>query len=295
MENAVAEGRPSISLPHQREIRQRCGFGCVVCGLPLYTYEHMEGWARVKRHVPEEITLLCDTHQHERTNGLLPIESVRQANANPINLQQGVSKPYALHFSGSSAEVELGGNWMTAPADGDAFQMVPIIIDRMPLVMFTRQDNHLLLTLRLFDECNHPVMEIFENQLIYSTTPWDITLIGKTLTIRQGKGDFLLEIQFMPPGKIAINRGRFLLNGAEILLRKHQIISPNAGFLCQGTRMINTHIGFCLGSPHLEGHCIFRCDNVPRYGVDRKAALAADEKFLAANKARATLPGLPQP
>src|SRR5207248_2332597 len=31
----------------KREIRQRCGFGCVLCGRPLYTYEHMEGWARV--------------------------------------------------------------------------------------------------------------------------------------------------------------------------------------------------------------------------------------------------------
>jgi hypothetical protein len=27
-----------IPLPIEREVRKRCGFGCVVCGLPLHTY-----------------------------------------------------------------------------------------------------------------------------------------------------------------------------------------------------------------------------------------------------------------
>lgn len=35
----------NIPLPIQREVRQRCGFGCVICGMPLYEYEHMEEWA----------------------------------------------------------------------------------------------------------------------------------------------------------------------------------------------------------------------------------------------------------
>ncbi|WP_198036130.1 hypothetical protein [Salegentibacter sp. T436] len=62
----------NIPLPIQREVRQRCGFGCVICGLPLYEYEHMEEWAKVKRHDAEEITLLCDRHHREKTAGLLP-------------------------------------------------------------------------------------------------------------------------------------------------------------------------------------------------------------------------------
>src|SRR5439155_1627187 len=49
-----------IPEPIKRQIRQRCGFGCVLCGLPLFEYEHLKGWANVQRHMPEEITLLCD-------------------------------------------------------------------------------------------------------------------------------------------------------------------------------------------------------------------------------------------
>ncbi len=80
-----------IPLPMQREIRQRCGFGCVICGLPLYEYDHLLGWANVKRHVAEEITLLCDKHHREKTAELLPIEHVREANKTPYNLREGVS------------------------------------------------------------------------------------------------------------------------------------------------------------------------------------------------------------
>jgi hypothetical protein len=89
----------NIPLPVQREVRQRCGFGCVICGLPLYEYEHLLGWANVHRHLSEEITLLCDQHHKEKTNGLLPIEDVMEANRSPYNLRDGVSKPYDLHLA----------------------------------------------------------------------------------------------------------------------------------------------------------------------------------------------------
>src|SRR5687767_3922130 len=96
--------------PVQRSVRQRCGFGCVVCGLPFYHYEHMLGFANVHRHAAEEITLLCHRHHGERTNGLLPIEAVRAADADPYNRRAGVSKPYDLHYGGDTCVVSIGGN-----------------------------------------------------------------------------------------------------------------------------------------------------------------------------------------
>ena len=71
MTSTVCNSR-NIPLPVQREIRQRCGFGCVICGMPLYEYEHMEEWAVVQRHVADEITLLCDQHHREKTAGCFP-------------------------------------------------------------------------------------------------------------------------------------------------------------------------------------------------------------------------------
>ncbi len=66
MEGKIINSR-NIPLPIQREVRKRCGFGCVLCGLPLYEYEHMEEWAQVKRHIADEITLLCDCFDPYKT------------------------------------------------------------------------------------------------------------------------------------------------------------------------------------------------------------------------------------
>jgi len=129
-------GRPDIPLPMQREVRQRCGFGCVVCGLPLYEYEHMLGWANVKQHVAEDITLLCDQHHREKTGGLLPEKEVAQANADPYNLRQGVSKPYDLHYSGTECEALVGSNRFTTQDEGYGTIMVPISVDGIPVVGF---------------------------------------------------------------------------------------------------------------------------------------------------------------
>lgn len=53
----MANDRPAIPEPIKREVRQRCSFGCAICKLPIYEYEHIEEWAIVQRHVADEITL----------------------------------------------------------------------------------------------------------------------------------------------------------------------------------------------------------------------------------------------
>jgi len=128
----------------KRAIRQRCGFGCVICGLPLYEYEHMLGFATVQRHVAEEITLLCDQHHRERTNGLLSIEAVREANASPFNFMAGVSRPYDLHFEGDECEVQIGSNRFTMQRIADGIVLIPVMVDGIPLIAFTLGDGHLV-------------------------------------------------------------------------------------------------------------------------------------------------------
>jgi 5-methylcytosine-specific restriction endonuclease McrA len=48
---AAARGRrPKIPEGVKREVRQRCGFGCVICGLPIYEYDHLVPYAQVLSH-----------------------------------------------------------------------------------------------------------------------------------------------------------------------------------------------------------------------------------------------------
>lgn len=270
----------NIPLPIQREVRQRCGFGCVICGLPLYEYEHMEEWAVVKRHVADEITLLCDQHHREKTGGLLPVEVVKAANKAPFNLKDGNSKPYNLHFAGTEATIEIGNNSFTCKDNGYGTAMVPVSVDGTPLIGLILADGHLLLNLVVFDEYNAPVLHIKNNQLIYSTSPWDIQLVGKKLTIREAHKKILFEIEFFPPNRVVINRGRLLRNGVEILIRPSNILVTNNSTLLSDCHAHNCYGGLIIGYHDKPVGGFMALQSVPRYLGDRTEALRFEKESL---------------
>lgn len=269
----------NIPLPIQREVRQRCGFGCVICGLPLYEYEHMEEWAIVQRHIADEITLLCDQHHREKTAGLLPKQAVKQANSNPYNLQDGVKKPYLFHFAGDEAVIELGSNIFTCKDAGYGTAFAPIVVDNVPLLGFVIADGHLLFNLVAFDEMNHKILHIKNNQLIYSTMPWDIQLVGTTLTIREAHRKILIEINFSPPNKVTINRGRFLLNGVETLISPKRLMITNNATIFSGNTVMNSSAGLLLGDC-ADRSALLCISKIPRYNFDRTKALQFEKEVM---------------
>jgi len=134
----MADPMPPIRLPVQREVRQRCGFGCVLCGMPLYEYHHMTPYRETQEHRADDITLLCDKHHKEATNGLLTSEQVATANANPFNVQHNVSSPYGLHFQGDESHVVIGGNLFSGIVRDkeNVGRVIAISVDDIDLIWF---------------------------------------------------------------------------------------------------------------------------------------------------------------
>jgi trigger factor len=260
----------NIPLPIQREVRQRCGFGCVICGLPLYEYDHILGWANVRRHIADEITLLCDQHHREKGAGLLPNEIIMEASQNPHNLKTGVSKPYNLHYSGSECEIVIGGNTFKTTDSGHGTVLLPVSVDGTPLLAFVLGDGHLLLDLNIFDEFNQPVLLIKNNQLIQSVASWDIKLTGTNLLVREAERKILVDISFEPPHRISINRGRFLKNGVEILIRPNQVIIANNGATFSGIAATNWPAGIVIGPHEKRISAIISLARVSRYRHEQK-------------------------
>jgi hypothetical protein len=223
----ISDQRPPIPEPMKREVRQRCGFGCVICGLPLYTYEHMLGWTNVHRHVADELTLLCYQHQYERTHRLLPIEDVEYANLDPYNLREGVSKPYTLHYSGSNCIADIGRNVFSFIDDGSNPEFVAFAIDEDLIIGFRLDNGHWLLNLNVYDKNDNLIMLIVDNELIYSISPWDIELVGRNLIIREAQRKILVDILFEPPSQIKIQRGYFFHNGIEVEIKPESLYIVN--------------------------------------------------------------------
>jgi trigger factor len=244
----------------------------VICGLPLYEYDHLLGWADVQRHVADEITLLCNTHHREKTSGLLPSEQITAANESPFNLREGVSKPYDLHYSGDQAEVVVGGNVFRTQDRGYGTLLLPLAVDGVPLIGFVLGDGHLLLNLNLFDESNRQILRIRNNQLFYVPDSWDIELRGRALIVREAARRILIDIRFEPPNRVEVSRGRLLHNGVEILVRPDHILVTNNATLVSGCVADGVAGGLLIGHGNPEVGGFFRIANLSRYQGDRSAA-----------------------
>ena len=214
--------RAAIPSAIKRNVRQRCGFGCVICGFPLCDYEHMEEWSKVKRHKVEELTLLCTQHHREKTSKLLPAYIVKEANKSPFNLRNGISTPYNLFYEGNNAEVNIGGVGFICKDDGNGAQMIPLITNNIPNISIILSDGHYLLDINLFDKDNNPVLIISENALKYSVGVWDIEFVGRTLTMREGAYKIFIEIEFETPNKVNIKRGKIYCNGKILTVSENK-------------------------------------------------------------------------
>jgi HNH endonuclease len=219
---SMSDERPPIPEPIKRQVRQRCGFGCVLCGIPLYEIDHLVPYSAVKEHDPDNLVLLCDRHHTEKTKGLLSADQVAAAKADPINRRVGQSDPYPLHYSGPHAVAVIGRSTFTFPWLGEN-PFTPLIVDDTPIILFRRQDDHLLLTVQLFNAENELLVQILDNELVLSVESWDVGFVGRTLTVRAGPGDIFVRMTFDPPAGVVIDGGRFWRNGIKINVEQGEL------------------------------------------------------------------------
>lgn len=246
----MADARPPVPDPVKREVRQRCGFGCVLCGLPLYEYHHLIAYSECQEHVGSNITLLCDAHHKEATNSLITFEQISQANNAPYNLQHGVSTPYGLHFQGQSFDCVIGGNRFSSrlPDHQDATSMIALSVDDNDLVWFRIDDSgRLFLNATILDDGNLPLLIIRDNEMTYRIAAWDVEFHARTLIVREAVRKILFEIEFTPPREIVISRARLLCNGVEIVVRTSHLFVVNSETLLMGCSAVDCAVGLQLG------------------------------------------------
>jgi len=245
----------------KRIVRQKCGFGCIFCGIPLYEYDHIEDWAVVGVHKAENITLLCDRHHREKTSGLLTKEQVIEANKSPYNVINKTSTPYDLHFEGSNFEISIANGSYTLFINNlnPRFDfIIPFIIDNVALIGFVIIENQLFFNLTVQDEDGKKLLEIVENELNFSTDLWDIEFVGKNLKLRQAKRNIVFDIDFFIPNKINLNRGIFNFNGRQITVNGNEIRYNKNVIRAWNSYFINYRILFAIGEYNNLTPCLFQ-------------------------------------
>jgi hypothetical protein len=203
----------SIPAGVKREVRQRTGFGCVMCGNPIIQYDHMTPWATVQEHSAENITTLCPKHHDDKTHKRLPLSRVRIANANPVNLTTKKSQPYSLYYGEVPIAVHLGS--VEFSAGGLALTHL-VEVRGVPVMSLRVQDGCCLLSMRIFDEDDNLVLEIEDNELTLAPPRWDLQFISNTLTIHSARRVLQLQITFDAPSRVLVTQGNIWHDGTPI-------------------------------------------------------------------------------
>lgn len=81
---------------------------------------------------------------------------------------------------------------------------------------------------------------------MYSAYLWDIEFVAKKITIRTKSRVILIEIEFCPPDKIKILRGKMLCNGVEVAINKNDV-SINKDLIIQGNTVRCSPVGILIG------------------------------------------------
>jgi len=205
--------------------------------------------------IQTNIVLLCAQHHREKTSGLLPLAAVVAAHKSPLNLRTGASHPYDLSYSGTRCEATIGSNLHVWPSLSDGDFTVPLLVDDTPIVLFRAEDSRLLLTVQLFNDQNELLVQILDNQLVYSAAPWDVEFVGRQLTVRGGPGDIFVRMSFDPPAHVVIDRGRIWRNGVELDIAPEHLMVVNNHNSMSGCSTINCMFGVGIGNlpPGLSG------------------------------------------
>lgn len=202
----------TIGAEIKREVRRRCGFGCVICGLGFYDYEHFApDFADALTHDPDGITLLCMQCNQKRNRKVLSAETVSRHNADPRCLKEGFANEW-LDVSTDSVEVVFAGSTFT-----DCTHILNICGDNVLSILPPEFPGEPCRVSGLFaDDTGATTLRIDNNQWLAGADNWDVEWIGKTLTIRKGPGDIVLVLKTLPPRKLIVERLSMHINGIHV-------------------------------------------------------------------------------
>lgn len=241
MPNAFGLSR-NIPAGIKRAVRQRCGFGCVVCGASIYEYDHFEpNFIAAREHLAESIILLCPSHHAQKTKGLIPVEILRHAKSEPAAIRDERTAQVLPYFS-HVPSLQIGGGLLTQETE------IPIQIRGKPLIQFMPPEDGSdvsRINAKITSEDGESILRIAENEWIVETGVWDYEWVGQRMTIRDAQKRVSLQLTLSPPKLIALDRLRYKEPGLDLTVTETEITVN--GSTLRDCMAIGCRVGLGLG------------------------------------------------
>lgn len=133
----MAVARPRVPSSVARQLRREAGYGCCVCGFPVFEYHHIVPFSVEPHFRPEDMMVLCKNCHGRATAGAFPEREQRDAKARPRNIRAGVAQGQ-LQAQGSRYP-RIGS--MLFIGEGPL-----LIVDGLPLLSLFRQNGSIELS-----------------------------------------------------------------------------------------------------------------------------------------------------
>ncbi|WP_165744305.1 HNH endonuclease signature motif containing protein [Pseudoalteromonas sp. Z9A6] len=196
----------------KRRVRKECGFGCAICGMPFFDYDHIEEYSTVKEHTAENLILLCPNH-HRAKPFKLSKDRIIEARAKPYNLNKNLTSPFKLEPS-RKLKTLFGSNMVEGFYPDGNNEHYALWINGESFFTIHSENSWLCVSFKLTDIKGNILLLVENGEVKVSTQSWDYEWVGSNIKIRAGKGLILLDLN-LSDNQVEILRGCFLDSGYD--------------------------------------------------------------------------------
>lgn len=197
----------------KRMVRNRCGYGCVICGSIIYEYHHLNPPFRyATEHDPDGIVLLCGTCHIKAEKGLLSDATIKAKSMSPKCLEQGFAT-FSLDVGEKFPVVILGKTiFIGNPTIIRAFGRRLLFIEQPE-----EDGGPCRISATFYDKDGKKACSIERNEWQGFTSNWDIRNKLKEFTVLSGKGEIALRMKHLAnENELVIDRLNMYYKGFRI-------------------------------------------------------------------------------
>ena len=178
----------------KRAVRQRDGFGCVLCGSAVIEYDHFDPeYTDAREHFAAGIALLCPNCHANRGRGFGSVDAVRRAVADPFCRRAGFARG-DMEGALQSPIIVFAGQTIFNCA-------IPVMVRGHPLIQVLPPEEDrgpYRVSASFRDEAGRPTLEIHENEWRVFSDQWDVEVKAGTISVRSEDQSQSLKLRFFP-------------------------------------------------------------------------------------------------
>lgn len=205
--------RPAIPEAVKREVRQQSKFGCVICGMPFYEYEHIEEYSKEKQHTSDNIILLCPNHHSSKTTKKLSKERLNYLKQNPYNLGKNFSNIYKLEPA-TTINIKLGSNTCSWTLKDNPEHYI-LWINGISYFSLHNEDNWLTFSLNITDNMGKELLKIHKGEIQIRIDIFDFTYEGQTIIIKDKQNENIILKMKLADNTVEIQKGIIMDNSGD--------------------------------------------------------------------------------